>query len=387
MTSLLTLLALAVWCGLLAWPLTGGASATAIGLAVGAGGGLIAIGRVAGHSARWRAWLRGLPAAMPTLPAAWRRPLQAGAVVVLLLVPLGLNDYDVDILTLVGLYTVLGLGLNIVVGMAGLLDLGYAAFYGLGAYSYALLSVHWHLPFWLGLPVGAAVASLFGLLLGLVTLRLRGDYLAIVTLGFIQIVNLVLKNWDAVTNGPNGILNIGRPAIGAFVFSQPIHFYYLIFAIVLLTVFVLSRLNRSRVGRAWIAIREDEIAAAAMGVHVVRYKVLAFALGAAWAGIAGVFFAGKFAFVSPESFTFFESVFILAIVVLGGMGSIPGVIAAAAVLVIMPELLRGIADYRMLIFGAALVLMMIFRPQGLIPNPRRTVELASPEAAEQTTPT
>ncbi len=382
MTTALTIIGLAVWCGLLALPLTGIGAAVQIGSAVGAGSAVFFAAAAVGRTAGWNAVVRR----SDTWRRQWSRIPQAvtrrGALILLgavLLLPLGLNDYYVDVLTLVGLYIVLALGLNIVVGMAGLLDLGYAAFYGLGAYTYALLSVHVHLPFWLGLPIGAAVASLFGILLGLVTLRLRGDYLAIVTLGFIQIVNLVMKNWDAVTNGPNGILGIGRPAIGAFTFSRPIHFYYLILGIVVVTIFAIARLNHSRIGRAWIAIREDETAAAAMGVHPLRYKVLAFALGAGWAGIAGVFFAGKFGFISPESFTFFESVFVLSIVVLGGMGHIPGVIIGAVILVIAPELLRGFADYRMLAFGAALVLMMIFRPQGLIPNPRRTIELTSPD--------
>jgi branched-chain amino acid transport system permease protein len=374
----------AVWCGLLALPLTGGLAALKIGAAVALGGAAVvalqaAAARPGGLALAGRITTAASRFALDT-PAAQRR-LGGGLLALALVLPLTLNSYYVDILTQVGIYIVLALGLNIVVGLAGLLDLGYAAFYALGAYAYALLSVKLGLPFWLGLPVGAAVAAAFGMVLGLVTLRLRGDYLAIVTLGFIQIVNLVLKNWDEVTNGPNGILGIGRPAIGPFVFSRPIHFYYLILAIVLVTIFALARLSRSRVGRAWVAIREDEVAAAASGVDTTRYKVLAFALGAAWAGLAGVVFAGKFGFISPESFTFFESVFILAMVVLGGMGSIPGVILGAVVLVVVPELLRGVSDYRMLIFGAALVIMMVFRPQGLIPNPQRRFELKPPSAA------
>lgn len=303
-----------------------------------------------------------------------------GLLAFLLVLPLGLNNYFIDVLTVAGIYVVLALGLNIVVGMAGLLDLGYVAFYAIGAYTYALLSTKLGVSFWVALPIGGGAAALFGVALGVITLRLRGDYIAIVTLGFIQIVNLVLKNWDSVTNGPNGILNIGRPAIGGFVFNRPVHFYYLILAIAVITVFAVNRLNQSRIGRAWIAIREDEIAAQAMGVNTTWMKILAFAQGAVFAGIAGVFFAAKFAFISPESFTFFESVIVLCMVVLGGMGSIPGVILGALILIILPEVLRDFSNYRMLVFGAALVLMMIFRPQGIIANPRRRVELRPEDA-------
>jgi len=279
------------------------------------------------------------------------------------------------VLTLAGLYAVLALGLNISVGLAGLLDLGYIAFYAIGAYTYALLSTKVGISFWLALPIGGLFAACVGFILGIITLRLRGDYLAIVTLGFIHIVHLILNNWDSLTGGPNGILGIARPSLMSFKFNQPIHFYYLILTIATITMIVITRLNNSRIGRAWIAMREDEIAAEAMGIDTTRMKCLAFSLGAFWAGLAGVFFAGKFAFVSPESFTFFESVFVLAMVVLGGMGSIPGAAIGAIILIILPEALRGFASYRMLIFGAALVAMMVFRPQGLIGSPRRRVEL------------
>lgn len=293
----------------------------------------------------------------------------------LVILPFFLNNYYIDVLTLAGLYAILALGLNISVGLAGLLDLGYIAFYAIGAYVYALLSTKLGISFWLAMPIGGLIASGAGFVLGIVTLRLRGDYLAIVTLGFIQIVHLVLNNWNGLTGGPNGILGIARPSIGQFEFSQPIHFYYLILVIVVLTAIIITRLNNSRVGRTWVAMREDEIAAAVMGIDTMKMKCLAFSLGAFWAGIAGVFFAGKFAFVSPESFTFFESIFVLAMVVLGGMGSIPGVILGAIILITLPEVLREFANYRMLIFGAALVVMMIFRPQGIIGSQRRKVEL------------
>ena len=304
-------------------------------------------------------WRERLDTSLERIP--WRAILAVG----LLLLPLGLNSYFVDVLTLAGLYALLALGLNITVGYAGLLDLGYAAFYAVGAYLYAILSTR------LGLPIGGIGAALTGMLLGMVTLRLRGDYLAIVTLGFIQIVHLVLNNWDSVTNGPNGILNIGRPVLplpglGWMTLDEPIHFYYLILFLIVIVYFAIRRLDRSWVGRAWIAIREDALAAELMGINTTGMKILAFTLGAMVAGVAGVFFAGRFAFVSPESFTFFESVIILSMVVLGGMGSLPGVVIGAVVLVLLPEIFREFSSYRMLAFGAALVLMMIFRPQGII---------------------
>lgn len=284
----------------------------------------------------------------------------------LVVLPLFLNNYYLDILTNVWIYCILALGLNIVVGMTGLLDLGYISFYAVGAYSYALLSTKLGLPFWPGILVGGVIAALFGVGLGLVTLRLKGDYLAIVTLGFLHIVHLVLNNWDSLTNGPNGIMNIPMPSLGGFEFSLPIHFYYLLLVIVLLAVFTISRVCDSRIGRAWVSIREDEIAAASMGVEVVEKKVMAFAMGAFWAGVAGVLFAAKYAFISPESFTFFETVIVLAMVVLGGMGTMAGPIVGAVILTLLPEFLRGFASYRMLLFGLALIVMMIFRPQGLV---------------------
>jgi len=382
--KLLPLTGLSVWIALLVLPFVGVRRAALIGAAILFGGlfwsAAIRVSRAAQRSPRvgtlWDETGEFFRAIGRWRPAARLRVFLFGIVTAFFMAgPLGMNNYMIDVLTLAGIYVVLALGLNIVVGMAGLLDLGYISFYAIGAYSYALLSTRLGISFWAALPVGGLAAAAFGVALGVITLRLRGDYLAIVTLGFIQIVHLVLNNWDRVTNGPNGILNIGRPALGSFVFSRPIHFYYLILAIAGLTILAVNRLNRSRIGRAWIAIREDEVAAQAMGVDTTRLKILAFALGAFWAGIAGVFFAGKFAFVSPESFTFFESVIVLSMVVLGGMGSIPGVVLGALIVVILPEALRGFAGYRMLIFGAALVLMMIFRPQGLIGNPRRRIEL------------
>jgi branched-chain amino acid transport system permease protein len=298
--------------------------------------------------------------------SAYSPLLLATIVVFLFILPVFLNGYYQDIMTLAGLYIVLALGLNIIVGQTGLLNLGYVAFYAIGAYTYAILSTVYGLSFWPGLVVGALSAAGFAVLLGLPTLRLRGDYFAIVTLGLGEITRIVLNNWDSMTGGPNGISNVARPVVAGYTLHTTLDFYYLILVIVIMSVFTLHRLISSRIGRAWIAIREDEIAAEAMGINTFRLKLLAFVLGSAWAGMAGVFFSAKMAFVSPESFTFLESVMILCMVVLGGMGSIPGVILGALLLIILPEVFRDFQDYRMLAFGLALVLMMVFRPQGLL---------------------
>lgn len=300
-------------------------------------------------------------------------PLTYAFIAVLLVVlPLFLNEYYQDIMTLTGMYIVLALGLNIVVGQAGLLNLGYVAFYAIGAYTYAILSTTFGLSFWPGLIVGGLVAAVFAVLLGMPTLRLRGDYFAIVTLGLGEITRIVLNNWDSMTGGPNGISKIGRPVIAGYELHTTLDFYYLILLLVIITIFAMHRLIASRIGRAWIAIREDEVAAEAMGVNTYRMKLLAFVLASAWAGIAGVFFSAKMAFVSPESFTFFESVLILCMVVLGGMGSIPGIILGALLLITLPEIFRDFQDYRMLAFGVALVVMMVFRPQGLLGTVKNT---------------
>lgn len=307
------------------------------------------------------------------------------------------------------LYIFLALGLNIVVGYAGLLDLGYVAFYAVGAYTYALLaSPHFgiHLPFWVILPIGAALACFFGVILGAPTLKLRGDYLAIVTLGFGEIIRIFMNNLNApinVTNGAQGITLIDPIRIGDFSFAQPSQlfgvnitgpqkYYFLLVALAILVIIVNIRLQDSRVGRAWQAIREDEVAAKACGINTRNIKLLAFAMGASFGGIAGGVFSAMQGFVSPESFSLMESITILAMVVLGGMGHIPGVILGAVLLTALPEALRyGIEplqkmvfgrmildpeSLRMLIFGLALVLVMRFRPAGLWPSPQRRRELA-----------
>lgn len=289
--------------------------------------------------------------------------------------PLCSSSYQTNVMTTALMYVVLGLGLNIVVGMAGLLDLGYVAFYAVGAYSYALLNHHFDIGFWAVLPIGGGLAALFGILLGFPVLRLRGDYLAIVTLGFGEIIRLVLENWGEFSKGPSGISNIARPGLFGIELGLDaaiIYIYYLMIVFVIVTIFIVNRLQDSRIGRAWIALREDEIACQAMGIDKRKTKLVAFSLGAFWAGIIGVVFAAKTTFVNPASFTFLESAIILAIVVLGGMGSIVGVILGALVLILLPEYLRALSEYRMLAFGAILVAMMVFRPQGLISNIRRT---------------
>ncbi len=340
--------------------------------------------------------------------AAWIALVALGVVLAVLplLVDVGLGRAWVRVLNFTLLYVMLALGLNIVVGYAGLLDLGYIAFYAVGAYVYALLSSpHFglHLPFWVTLPLGALVAAFFGVLLGAPTLRLRGDYLAIVTLGFGEIIRIFLNNLNApvnITNGPQGVNLIDPLRIGEFSLNQTqvllgmtftggTLLYYVFLALTLLTIFVCLRLQDSRIGRAWIAIREDEVAAAAMGINTRNIKLLAFAMGASFAGLSGGLFAGFQGFVSPESFNLLESIMILCMIVLGGMGNLPGVILGAVLLTVLPEALRYIgelervlfgrvlvepSDLRMLIFGLALVAMMILRPEGLLPSKRRARE-------------
>ena len=333
--------------------------------------------------------LAGLPFALASAGTAWVR-----------------------IANLAILFVFLSLGLNIVVGFAGLLDLGYIAFYAVGAYVYALLaSPHFdlHLPFWVILPIGALVACLFGVLLGAPTLKLRGDYLAIVTLGFGEIVRIFLNNLSQpvnITNGPQGISRIDPFSFGSFSFSRnetilgvdfsgPIKYYYMLLALLLLAIVVNLRLQHSRIGRAWEAIREDEIAARAMGIDTTRIKLLAFAMGASFGGIAGGMFSAIQGFISPESFVLVESIMVLSMVVLGGMGNVWGVVLGAVLLSFVPELLRYTVEplqkslfgksiiepevIRMLLFGLALVLMMLYRPAGLLPSAVRKRELAKPE--------
>ena len=325
------------------------------------------------------------------------------AIVVLALFwPFFVSRGSVDLATLVLIYIMLALGLNVVVGLAGLLDLGYVAFYAVGAYTFALLSEYFGISFWMSLPLGALLAALFGLVLGFPVLRLRGDYLAIVTLGFGEIIRILLNNWTSLTGGPNGIGGIPEPTLFGMEFGRRVKeegntsfhetfgiaysgedkviFLYLIsLVLAVFTALVIRRFMRMPVGRAWEALREDEIAARSLGLNRTAVKLTAFTIGAFFAGFAGTVFASKQGFISPESFVFLESAIILAIVVLGGMGSQLGVILAAIAVTILPELAREFSEYRMLIFGAAMVLMMVWRPQGLMPMRRIHIELKKQE--------
>jgi branched-chain amino acid transport system permease protein len=303
------------------------------------------------------------------------RPAIAAVAVLALLMPWVSEMYQVTIWVFALIYVVLGLGLNITVGLAGLLDLGYVAFFGVGAYTYAILNTWYGLDFWICLPIGGLVGALVGVLLGFPILRLRGDYLAIVTLGFGSIAKIIYENWEGVFNGAKGIDKIARPGffgVEMDISAATTFTYYLMLAMVVFTIFVTNRLKDSRIGRAWMALREDEIACVAMGVDMARTKLSAYALGAFWAGLVGVIFASQTTYINPASFDFMLSAIVLSMVVLGGMGSIVGVVIAALVLNLLPEYLRAFEDYRMLVFGAVMVLMMLFRPQGLVANVRKT---------------
>jgi branched-chain amino acid transport system permease protein len=308
------------------------------------------------------------------------------------------NRYYLDLGILVLTYVMLGWGLNIVVGLAGLLDLGYVAFYAIGAYSYALMAQHTGLSFWVCLPIAGVLAAFWGVLLGFPVLRLRGDYLAIVTLAFGEIIRLVLINWQSFTGGPNGISSIPRPSFFGIPFNNeeggfaatfglefdPTHrvvfLYYVILALALVTNLVTIRLRRLPIGRAWEALREDEIACRSLGINTTNTKLTAFAIGAMFGGFAGAFFATRQGFISPESFVFQESALILAIVVLGGMGSQIGVAVAALVMLGAFELFREFAQARMLVFGAAMVAIMVLRPRGLVATREPSVYLKERKA-------
>nr|WP_035727692.1 high-affinity branched-chain amino acid ABC transporter permease LivM [Bradyrhizobium murdochi] len=306
--------------------------------------------------------------------------------------------YILDLAILVLTYVMLGWGLNVVVGLAGLLDLGYVAFYAVGAYSYALLATNFGLSFWICLPLAGILAAFWGVLLGFPVLRLRGDYLAIVTLAFGEIIRLVLINWQTLTGGPNGVTGIPRPTLFGIPLTpaddglaallgiefSPTHrivfLFYIILALALLTNWVTIRLRRLPLGRAWEALREDEVACRALGINTTTTKLTAFATGALFGGLAGAFFATRQGFISPESFTFHESALVLAIVVLGGMGSQLGVALAALTMIGGFELFRGLDQYRMLVFGMAMVLLMIWRPRGLVGHRAPTVFLKHSQA-------
>ncbi|MBV9559729.1 MAG: high-affinity branched-chain amino acid ABC transporter permease LivM [Bradyrhizobium sp.] len=336
-----------------------------------------------------------VPASVQNGIAFAGRLLPPALLIFTLLVPVIFYDqrYILDLAILVLTYVMLGWGLNVVVGLAGLLDLGYVAFYAVGAYSYALLATTFDLSFWVCLPLAGLLASLWGVMLGFPVLRLRGDYLAIVTLAFGEIIRLVIINWQSLTGGPNGIPSIPRPTLFGIPLDNsddglaarlgiefsPTHrivfLFYLILGLALLTNWVTIRLRRLPIGRAWEALREDEVACRALGINTTTTKLTAFATGAMFGGFAGAFFATRQGFISPESFTFQESALVLAIVVLGGMGSQLGVALAALAMIGGFELFRGLEQYRMLVFGLAMVLLMIWRPRGIIGHRAPTVYL------------
>ena len=358
-----------------------------MGLVAVAYGALAAQQALSAH--RKRSHRQPGPGLAERVPPLWGWGILAAAALVF---PWFTDNYARDVAINVLIYVALGLGLNIVVGLAGLLDLGYIAFYAVGAYTYALLNTHFGVPFWLALPIGCVISAAAGAFIGYPTLRMRGDYLAIVTLGFGEIIRIVLNNWDRVTEGPNGILGIKAPGLYypklteagltlAHVYIKDLTWlYYIALVIAVLTILGVNRLDHSRVGRAWVSIREDETAAELTGIDTLRMKLLAYMLGAVFAGLAGAFYAAKVRYVNPSSFVFLESALVLCIVVLGGMGSIPGIILAAAAIIVLPEVFRDLELYRMLAFGGAMTLMMVYRPEGLIPARRRRLELHAREA-------
>ncbi len=402
-----------------AWPvLAGGLAAMLIGIFAPMPGAFLSVVCIAGGgllSARAVfALLRG-SRAMLTVQArlrssnvtargisTWLGPALIAFAVVLPVLPFA-DRQVVDIGILVMTYVMLGWGLNIVVGLAGLLDLGYVAFYAVGAYSYALLAQYFDFNFWICLPLAGAFATGFGILLGFPVLRLRGDYLAIVTLGFGEMIRVILLNWTSFTNGPDGISGIPRPSFFGLPFKRRppegiesfhqffgldyasvhrvIFLYYLILILALITNAFTLRIRRLPVGRAWEALREDEIACRSLGINPTNTKLSAFAIGAMFGGFAGSFFATRQGFISPESFTFIESAIILAVVVLGGMGSQVGVVIAAIVLIGLPEWFRELQEYRMLAFGAGMVLIMIWRPRGLLSHRAPTILLGGKGAS------
>ncbi|MBR0865179.1 high-affinity branched-chain amino acid ABC transporter permease LivM [Bradyrhizobium diazoefficiens] len=353
-----------------------------------------------------RQWLGPTGAEKLVPPAVHRgmsfvgRYLAPALLIFTLLVPVIFYNqrYILDLAILVLTYVMLGWGLNVVVGLAGLLDLGYVAFYAVGAYSYGLLATNFGWSFWICLPLAGILAAFWGVLLGFPVLRLRGDYLAIVTLAFGEIIRLVIINWQSLTGGPNGVSGIPRPTFFGIPLDNSddglaaklgieysathriVFLFYLILALALLTNWVTIRLRRLPIGRAWEALREDEVACRALGINTTTTKLTAFATGAMFGGFAGAFFATRQGFISPESFTFQESALVLAIVVLGGMGSQLGVALAALAMIGGFELFRSLETYRMLVFGMAMVLIMIWRPRGLVGHRAPTVYLTKEQA-------
>jgi branched-chain amino acid transport system permease protein len=314
------------------------------------------------------------------------------ALVVAILLPLPLNEYIRSVLWLVGIYFLLGLSLNIIVGYAGLFQLGHAAFYAIGAYTVALLNIRLHVPILLGLPVAFLLAGGIGYMISRPILHLRGDYLAIVTIAFGEVVRMLLvNNVFGLTGGANGLYGIDAPQLFGFVFNSNLSNYYLVLFFAAIYIFASRRLENSRLGRGWMYVREDELAAEAMGVNTVRVKATAFFVGSAGAAVAGVLYAGKISVISPDLGAFLESVVMFSIVVLGGAGSIPGVLVGTFGMIVLPEIFRFMRDWRDGFVGVARVAMMIFRPTGLWPSRRLALEMADDEATvaapEMATPT
>jgi branched-chain amino acid transport system permease protein len=308
-------------------------------------------------------------------PANIKRPKALPGTILLVVlgaIPLFVhNYYYIDLLILVGIYITLALGLSIIVGNAGLLSLGYAAFFAIGAYTTAIFCAKFNISFWLTVPLALLFAAISGIVIGWPTLRLRGDYLAMVTLGFGEIVRITATNLN-ITGAADGIFGVPAPTIGPIVISQSWQFYYLTMIMAILTWIGVARLGNSRIGRAWACTRDDEKAAEAMGINTVWVKLLAFIVGSMWAGLAGTVFVVKMTAVAPETFAFMQSCMILLGVVIGGMNNVTGVALGAAIVIILPEMLRGFESARMLAFGIALVLVMLFRPQGLLPARQKT---------------
>ena len=362
-----------------------------------AGRGLSVVGAAvifaisAGGSYFWQTSRTRVQSRLDTLPPTGQTIIRRSRTILPALIILALpilGSYPSEILDNVGLYVLMGLGLNIVVGFAGLLDLGYVAFFAIGAYTMGILTspeITWlgfHLTFWEALPFAVLMSVLWGIILGIPVLGMRGDYLAIVTLGFGEIIRLIaLSDWlKPFIGGSNGITRIPKPVLGPITFDTTQTLYYLILAACLLAIFVSMRVKDSRLGRAWMALREDEDVAEAMGIDLVRTKLLAFATGAAFAGLSGAIFASKLTSIYPHSLQLLISINVLCVVIVGGIGSIPGVVVGALFLIGLPEILREFAEYRMLMYGAALVIMMLTRPEGLLPEARRKLELHEVEA-------
>jgi len=301
---------------------------------------------------------------------------QIGFILVTILLPLPLGDYHRTVLWRTGIYAILGLSLNIIVGYAGLFQLGHAAFYALGAYTSALLNLHFGIPLLLTLPASVIVAAFFGYLVSRPILHLRGDYLCIVTIAFGEVVRLALvNNIFGLTGGANGLSGIDRPALFGQALRAPIYHYYLMLIFLLITIVCVRRLENSRLGRAWMYVREDETAAEAMGIDTTRVKLLAFIIGSGWAGLAGSLYTGKLTVISPDLSKFLESVIMFCVVVLGGTGSIPGVFVGTLGMVTLPELSRSLRDWRDAWLGITMVVMMVARPEGLWPSRRVQLEI------------